>query len=568
VILEKLPNLADGDAVISVVTVGEGDRVVEADGAVVTLDPSAAPPILLVPAGGGEPVPYQGGGFEMEQLSATFRLWPGLLWSDGEPLTAADSAYAFNLLADPDTPLVKFKIERTASYQATDERTTVWTGLPGFLDPTYSTNFFGPAPEHLWGKYSAAELLEAEESRRKPVGWGPYVIDEWISGESISLHRNPNYFRAAEGLPRFDTLVFRIVGENTDAMLASLLSGECDILDNTIATFDQTPLLLDLQSSGKLKVTFATGTNWFHLDFGIQPIAYDDGYQVGIDRPDFFSDVRTRQAIAMCIDRQALVDTILFGQSLVVDTYLPPQHPLFNPDVQHYDFDAVRGNALLEEAGWVDEDNDRTTPRLAQGIPNVPDGTPFVVSYMSRPISVFEQIAAVVSASLAECGIQLNIQTYPTEEIFGDGPEGPLFGRQFDLAAFTWLTGVEPPCDLYLSTNIPGPAGENWVSVQDGVERTFSTSGWGGQNNPGFVNEEYDRACSTGLGKLPGQAAYETAHLEAQRIFAEQLPVVPLFLDVKLAVTRPNMCGFIMDPSNNTGYWNIEEFDYGEGCEE
>jgi peptide/nickel transport system substrate-binding protein len=100
------------------------------------------------------------------------------------------------------------------------------------------------------------------------------------------------------------------------------------------------------------------------------------------------------------------------------------------------------------------------------------------------------------------------------------------------------------------------------------VERTFSISGWGGANNTGFANEAYDAACNKAIGSLPGQPGYEGAHLEAQRIFAEQLPVVPLFLRTKLSATRPDMCGVIMDPTNFTDMWNIEEFDYGEGCDE
>jgi ABC-type transport system substrate-binding protein len=130
------------------------------------------------------------------------------------------------------------------------------------------------------------------------------------------------------------------------------------------------------------------------------------------------------------------------------------------------------------------------------------------------------------------------------------------------------MTGVQTPCDLYHSDYTPGPAGETWISIQDGIERVFGFSGWGGQNHQGFVNEEYDQACNTALGTLPGQPEYEAAHLEAQRIFAEQLPVVPLYLQIQLAATRPDLCGFIMDPTNPSELWNIEEFDYGEGCEE
>jgi peptide/nickel transport system substrate-binding protein len=568
VILEKLPSLVDGDAALAIVAAGEGDKVVDAKGEVVTLDPAADPPIMLIPAGGGDPEPYQGGDFEMEQITATFKLLPGLLWSGGEPLTALDSVYAFNLLADPDTPGGREKdiLWRTATYEAIDDLTTVWTGLPGFMDAEYFTNFFGPAPEHLWGRYSAAELHTAEESHRKPVGWGPYMIDEWVQGESITLHKNPNYFRAAEGLPRFDALIYRFVGDNSIDNIAALLSGECDILDQGLGLGDQLELLLDLQSSGQIKVTFTPGTVWMHLDFGIQHVDYDDGYQPGVDRPDFFSDVRTRQAFAQCMDRQALVDDIFFGQTIVMDSYIPPQHPLYNPEVSHYEFDVAAGSALLEEVGWVDDDGDANTPRIAQGVANVPEGTPLTVGYETR-IGTFERVTEIMGRSLEECGIQVNPNVNSAPELFADGPEGVLFGRQYDLGNFIWLTGVAPPCDLYLSSQVPGPAGETWVSVQDGQERTFGTSGWVGDNNPGYANEEYDHVCNTALGFLPGQPEHEAAHLEAQRIFAEQLPVVPLYLQIRQAATRPDLCGLIMDMTNISGYWNIEEFDYGEGCE-
>jgi len=561
VILEKLPSLADGDAELTAVTVSEGDAVVDADGNVVSLDPAAG--IMLKPAGGGDAVAYEGGDFEMDQLSATFTMLPDLLWSDGTPMTASDSVYTFNLLADPDTPQSKFTIERTASYEATDDLTTVWTGLPGFLDSEYYTNFWGPSPEHVWGQYTAAELIEAEESSRAPLGYGPYVIDEWTQGESVTLTKNPNYFRADEGLPVFENAVYRFVGENSNAQIAALLAGECDIIDQTVGLDDQAELLLELQAGGQLNATFVTGTVWEHVDFGIQPVSYDDGYTQGVDRPDFFSDVRTRQAFTMCMDRQAVVDTITFGQSTVIDTYLPPQHPLFNPDVDAYPFDVEAASALLEEVGWVDDDGDPTTPRVASGVENVPDGTLLQVAYETTDSSLRQQITAVLQQSMGQCGIQADIQLYPASEWFADGPEGKLFGRRFDLGEFAWLTGVQPPCDLYLSSLTPGPEGEDWVSIQDGETRTFGVSGWGGQNNPGFADSEYDVACNTALGSLPGQPEYEASNLDAQRIFAEQVPVAPLYLRLKLAATRPDMCNFIMDPTSNSEFFNIEEFDYG-----
>ena len=148
-----------------------------------------------------------------------------------------------------------------------------------------------------------------------------------------------------------------------------------------------------------------------------------------------------------------------------------------------------------------------------------------------------------------------------------DGPEGNLFGRRFDLGALGWFTGVAPPCDLFMTNQTPGAVGEMYTSIQTGEEVPF-TSGWGGSNAPGFTNKDYDAACNSALNLLPGRPGYAAAHKEAQRIFAEQLPVAPLFLLTKTAVTRPDMCNFIMDPTANSEFWNVEEFDYGEGCED
>lgn len=568
IILEKLPDLADGDAVKKVITVGEGDKVLDAEGRIVVLQANADPAIMLVPAGGGEPQPYQGGEFQMDQLTATFTLMPDLLWSDGEPLTAADSVYAYRILRDPDTPRSLFSVDRTSSYEALDDLTVAWTGLPGFLDPTYATNFFGPAPKHLWGRYSVAELLEAEISAQTPVGFGPYIIDEWVKGQHITFHKNPNYFRAAESLPKFEQLIIRFVGENANTSIAAILSGECDLIDTTGDLIDQIEQVLELHEAGLLKATFTTGTVWEHIDFGIQHIDYDDGFQISVDRPDFFSDVRTRQAFALCLDRQSLVDDIMLGQSIVIDSYLPPQHPLYNADIQHYEFDPAAGSALLEEIGWVDDDSDPATPRVSLGVANVGDGTPLELSYVTSSQVLRQSVQDILKNSLAQCGIVVDLASFNPGELFADGPDGIVFGRKFDLVQFAWATSVIPPCDLNLSNLTPGPPGGEWLSIQDGAWRTFGPRGWSYQNFTGFADEDYDRACRTALGSLPGQTEYEAAHLEAQRIFGEQLPMVPLFSLIRLAATRPDFCGLIMDPTANSELWNIEEFDYGEGCEE
>lgn len=555
VILEKMPSLADGDAVIQQVEVNPGDAMVDNDANPATL----AAGVVYRPSGCTSAdcaVTYADGdgAVMMDQLVVTFKLLPGLLWSDGTPLTANDSVYSYNLNADPDTPASKYANDRTASYEALDDVTNVWTGMPGYMDSTYFVNFWAPYPEHIYGQYTAAELLTAEESSRKPTGWGAYMVSDWATGDSISLVKNENYFRASEGLPKFDNLVYRIAGENSNANIAKILSGECDIVDQTSHLDDQSELLLELSAAGQVNATFVTGTVFEHADFGIQPVDYDDGYQAATDRPDFFGDVRTRRAMTMCMDRQAVVDTVMFGQSLVLDSYLPPQHPLFNANVTHYDFDVAAGSALLEEAGWVDDDGDATTPRVYAGDnPQIPAGTVLSINYWTTNATQRVQATQLLAQTMAECGIEAKLEYFPSGEYFADGPDGPIFGRRFDIGQFAWLTGVAPPCDLWITDQIPGP-----------LESGFA--GWGGSNDAGFSNADYDAACKAALASLPGQPAYEENHLLAQEIFADQLPQAPLYLRLKLAATRPDMCNFIMDPTNNSEIWNVEAFDYGASC--
>jgi peptide/nickel transport system substrate-binding protein len=273
------------------------------------------------------------------------------------------------------------------------------------------------------------------------------------------------------------------------------------------------------------------------------------------------------------MDRQSVVDNVMFGQSIVLDTYLPPQHPLFNADVKTYPFDVAQGSALLEEVGWVLGDDGI---RVASGVANVPDGTRLSFNYGTTSATQRMQATQLMAQTMLECGIEVNLQYFPAGEWFADGPEGVLFGRRFDLGQFAWLTGVQPPCDLWITDGIPGDptltVGDvPWLvaSLGEGADLTKPAFpwGWGGQNEAAYTNPAYDLACKTALASLPGQDNYTTYHLEAQRIFAEDLPQAPLYLRLKLAATRPDMCGFIMDPTENSEMWNIEEFGFGPWCE-
>ena len=560
VILEKLPSIADGDAVIQTVDVGVGSRVLagsddnengvldatDSYDTVVDLTADITETVWLRPAGcyaNDCAIAWTPdvGTIQMEQMVVTFKMLDDLKWGDGTPVTADDSVYSFELYMDPDTPNPsRYTGERTESYVAVDDLTTVWTGLPGYRDSVYFSNFWTPLPRHLWGSTPAADLVSAEMSSRLPMGYGAFNIVEWVTGDHITVERNPYYFRADEGLPYIDTIVFRFVGEDPNVAVAALLAGDCDILTQDLSLDTVAELLNVYEEAGILKPYFVTGTAFEHLDFCINPVE-----EYAAQRPDFFEDVRMRRAIGMCLDRQAVIDELLYGRSIIPASYIPPVHPMYNPDLEVLPYDPEGAMALLEEMGWTDTNGDGV--RECNGCGIAADGTPLAFTWGSTTAALRVQYMQIFQQQLAQCGFNITLNNMPASQWFADGPEGPLFGRHYDVGTFTWLTGVEPPCGLYMSNQIPS-----------------EENGWAGQNNIGYSNPEFDAACSAALQSLPGTPEYEQNHKLAQAIFNRDIPSLPLYLRLKIAATRPEVTGFIMDSTANSEMWNIESFDLSQ----
>ncbi len=548
IILEKVPSLEDGDAQISPVTVNAGDKVVDTSGNVVTLDtgvkvrPSACRSDDCA-------ITYDGSSsLKMDQMVATFTMLKGLMWSDGSPLTSSDSIYSFKLASDEATPDSKFLVDHTAAYEAADDQTIQWWGKPGFIDPEYYTNFWMPLPEHAWKEFQPADLLKVDVSSKLPLGWGPYIIDKWEAGKSLHLVKNLNYFRAESGLPKFDELTF-LIYPDTNAAVSALVDGTCDVLDPSTRLDEQVGLLQQLRLKNQVRLLTAQTNVMEWLSFGITPASYDDGFNAKKDRPDYFGDKRTRQAIALCLDRQKVVDTVLFGLSQVPDSYVPPDHPLHNPNVQTYEFNPASGNQILEQVGWLDQDNDPSTPRQAFTVTNVPVNTPLVLNYYTTTATQRHQVAEIFAQSLAECGIGLNVIYSNASDHYLPGPTGPLFGRKFDLAEYAiGVNSLEPQCSWFMSSQIPSAA-NHWV----------------GTNVSGYKNPNFDAACQKTLQTVSTDPEY-AFHQEAQAIFAADIPAIPLYLRLRVAATRPDFCGFTLDPSSSSALADIEAFDYGEHC--
>jgi peptide/nickel transport system substrate-binding protein len=160
-----------------------------------------------------------------------------------------------------------------------------------------------------------------------------------------------------------------------------------------------------------------------------------------------------------------------------------------------------------------------------------------------------QQVAGLLADTLEGCGIRVATQTLSPGELFAPGPDGPLFGRHFDLAAFSWEAGQRIPCFLYTTSRIP-TAENHWV----------------GENITGYSNPEFDAACQAALQVLPGQPGYAETQAKPQQIFTSDLPVIPLYQHIQVAASRPDFCGFTLNPGARSSMWNVEAFDTGPGC--
>ena len=270
----------------------------------------------------------------------------------------------------------------------------------------------------------------------------------------------------------------------------------------------------------------------------------------------------------------SLCDPPLLGRkrAVVLDSYLPPDHPLYNPDLTQYSYDPETASADLEAFGWKLASDGL---RYSSGIFRIFDDTPLSLTYYTSTNRIHTAASQLIVEMLAECGVDAQVTALSTDEYFQYGDDAPLFGRDFDLAQYAWQVAVEPPCFLYLSEGIPGDPlyyiGETEflhelkpeVGFYD--ERSFPY-GWGGANLTGFSNLDFDQACRVAAETLPGQRDFLENHHNTQAIFAEQLPVVPLYQRLKLVLARPDMCGFELDPSAFSEMWNIEGFDFGQAC--
>ena len=280
-------------------------------------------------------------------LTWTYKLRDGLKWSDGKPLTSEDVVWTINT-ARKEEWLNHSAVVGNLTARAPDPTTVVIeSSIP---DPKLPTMDVYILPKHIWGPMTAAE--RDKYPGEDGVGSGPFVLDLFEKGQFARFKANPNYWG---GKPAVDRVVLRKFN-NPDAMVAALKTGELDAAwDIPGAAF------LELKKDENIV------TNEGYQG-GFQEVAINGGDGLKDPHPALL-DLKVRQAMAHAIDRDTLVDRVLAGVGKPAHTIIPSPDSAWVPELsedQIYEFDLDKARQILDDAGYVDTDDD--------GVREMPDG--------------------------------------------------------------------------------------------------------------------------------------------------------------------------------------------------
>jgi len=402
-------------------------------------------------------------------ITYLFKLRRDVRWSDGERFDADDVVFTIGLIQDPSFPGVPAltQLWRSVSVQKVDDFTVrfqLTEPYPPFLDNTS----IGILPEHILRDVPAQQLATHSFSVH-PIGTGPFMLTD-ISTKHATLVPNPRHFRNKQ--PFLAGLEFRFY-ESYEQLLAAYQSGE--ILGISYVPPYLLPEAASMPTLGLYSARLS-GYKIVYLNL------------LDKDNLPFFQDKSVRTALLHSLDRQKLIDTSLNGQGLVADGPIRSWIWAYDPSIVYPTYDLARAKALLDEAGWRDQDEDGIREK---------DGHSLQFSLLTTDEPDAMALADDMASQWAQAGIGVRVETIDS------GLGDRLADHQFQAALVDLLlTGDPDPYPMWDQTQIDG--GQNY-------------GGWDNRR----VSEALEQARRT-----VDQKERTIGYVEFQRLFAEEMPAL------------------------------------------
>lgn len=341
-------------------------------------------------------------------LMITFRLRRGVKWHDGQPFTAADVLYTYQVTVDPKTPTAYagdfLKVKKA---EVLDDFTFRVTYDKPFAPALVSWGS-SVLPKHL---LSGTDITRSPLTRH-PIGTGPYKFKEWVAGQKIVLVANPDYF---EGRPYIDGYITRIIPDMATMFL--------ELRGQGIDISGLSPLQYTRQTESKL---FQNNFNKYrYLSFAYTYLGYN------LKNP-LFTDKKVRQAISYAINKEAIISGVLLGLGKPATGPFKPGTWPYNGNVKVYNFNQQKARDLLREAGWKDINGDGVLEK---------DGKPFVFELVTNQGNETRQkCAEIIQRQLAEVGITVKIRILEWASFVNDF----IGKRRFDAVIMGWTIPSDP----------------------------------------------------------------------------------------------------------------------------
>jgi peptide/nickel transport system substrate-binding protein len=333
----------------------------------------------------GEYVPYLAESYTVSEdgLTYIFSLKKNIKFSNGDPLTTKDFIYTIQRAQDPEiaSPMSGTIYGPVAEYEAVDDYTLRLTlGEPNF---PWIIGIVTSASQPV--SQRAIEEMGADYDFH-PVSVGPFLVEEFVTGEKAVLVRNPDYDWAPEflepGPAKIDSIVFRIIPEYA-TRIAGLESGDLDFSDLSYPDYPR----FEADDQFDIMTYYPQGM-WPFIAFNLSKPPFDN--------------LLVRQAFCYAVDHDALVSIMLQGHGEPLYGPITKGTIGYDPFVEEigYHLDLEKAKALMQEAGFTYD---------ADGMLLTPDGQPFVLDMPVENGGERPKMAEVLSEQFKRLGVQINI---------------------------------------------------------------------------------------------------------------------------------------------------------------
>jgi peptide/nickel transport system substrate-binding protein len=358
--------------------------------------------------------------FSEDRRVVTMKLREDVRWHDGVPTTADDVVFSFERFLDPALAYAgRGALRRLESVEKTGPYGVRFTFSEPYADQLADLRRV-VVPKHLLEGVPSAEM-EGAAFNFRPVGNGPFRFVRWKREQEIVLEANPDF---PDGRPWLDRIVFRVIPDQT-AIETAFLSGQIDVIERL--RYEQ---VTAMERNPDVQVFTRPQRGYLYIGWNTR-------------RP-FFASAAARRAMTLAIDRQEIIDVLVFGMGQVIAHPMMSQLPFYAADIEPHPYAPDSARALLAAEGWKDTDGDGVLDR---------NGEPFAFDLVTNlGNQMREDTLVMIQDQLGRIGVKVTPQVREWSVFLDE-----IKGKDFDACHLAWQTDfVYDPYDIFHSDAIDG----------------------------------------------------------------------------------------------------------------